>query len=116
MQRVRRWLQGRDGPHGVAQLSMSSIVNIDVMARIKQAAEEKVAADPKLVRSLLMGGGAALGGAGIGSALTHWHDDVLRNQAKNVAFGAGMATGLAGPQIIDALHSAVHPAPQGPSE
>ena len=31
-----------------------------------------------------------------------------RKRARNVGFGAGVATGFAGPQIVDALHAALH--------
>lgn len=75
---------------------------------LKHAAEAKVAAVPALVKALLAGGVGALGGG----ALTHMHDaserEAARAKAQNVGFGAGVATGMAGPQIVDALHSLTH--------
>lgn len=75
---------------------------------LKHAAEAKVAVDPALVKALLAGGAGALGGG----ALMHMHDaserEAARTKAQNVGFGAGVATGMAGPQIIDALHSFTH--------
>lgn len=80
----------------------------DVVQRLKLAAEAKVAVDPTLVKALLAGGAGALGGG----ALMHMHDaterEAARARAQNVGFGAGVATGMAGPQIIDALHSFTH--------
>lgn len=88
---------------------MSNVVNIDVVTRLKQAADEKVAADPKLVRKLLGGGALALGGTGLGLGALHAHDEAIRDRARNTGFGAGLAAGIAGPQIVDALHGALHP-------
>lgn len=89
---------------------MNAVVNIDVVARLKQAAETKAAADPALVKTLLAGGAGALAGGGLGSLFMHEHDQAARERARNTAFGAGIATGLAGPHIVDALHSTIHPA------
>lgn len=89
---------------------MSAVVHIDVLARLKQAAETKAAADPALVKALLAGGAGALGGGALGALFTHEHDQAARERARNVGFGAGVATGLAGPRIVDALHAAQHPA------
>lgn len=80
----------------------------DAVQRIKLAAEAKVAVDPNLVKALLAGGAGAIGGG----ALMHMHDaserEAARAKAQNVGFGAGVATGMAGPQIVDALHSFTH--------
>lgn len=80
----------------------------DVVHMLKQAAEAKVAADPALVKALLAGGGGLLAGG----ALMHAHDAAATEHAKqragNVGFGAGVATGMAGPQIVDALHALTH--------
>jgi hypothetical protein len=80
----------------------------DAVHMLKQAAEAKVAADPALVKALLAGGGGLLAGG----ALMHAHDAAQAEQEKrragNIGFGAGVATGMAGPQIIDALHSITH--------
>jgi len=88
---------------------MSPVVNIDVLVRLKQAAEVKAAANPALVKALLAGGAGALGGGALGALLTHAHDEEARNRARNTSFGAGVAAGIAGPRIIDALHAAQHP-------
>lgn len=82
-----------------------------VIARIKQAAADKVAADPRLVRSLISGGAGALLGGGALAALSRSREDAAVDQARNTAFGAGMAAGLAGPRIVDVLHAALHPQP-----
>jgi hypothetical protein len=80
----------------------------DILARIGRAAAEKVAADPALVRALLAGGGGLLAGGALAGGLVHEHDEAARRRAGNTGFGAGVATGLAGPQIIDALHAITH--------
>lgn len=86
---------------------MAAATHIDVVSRLKQAAEAKTAANPMLVKALLAGGGVLGGGA-----LMHAHDaaerEKVRAQARNTGFGAGIATGMAGPQIIDALHALTH--------
>ncbi len=79
----------------------------DVVHMLKQAAEAKVAADPALVKALLAGGGLLAGGA-LGAGLEHMHDRAAKERAQNSSFGAGIATGMAGPQIIDALHTLTH--------
>lgn len=88
---------------------MSAVVHIDVLARLKQAAETKAAADPALVKALLAGGAGALLGGGVASALTHSHDEAARERARNTAFGAGVATGMAGPHIVGALNTQLNP-------
>jgi len=87
---------------------MSNLVHIDIVSRLKQAAEAKTAADPALVKALLAGGAGALAGGGVGALLAHSRDQEAIERAKNTGFGAGVATGVAGPQIIDALHGLVH--------
>jgi len=87
---------------------MSDVVHIDVVSRLKQAAEAKIAANPALIPALLAGGAGLLGGGALAANLMHSHDEVARERARNTAFGAGAATGMAGPQIIDALHAAMH--------
>lgn len=86
--------------------------DIDVVSRLKQAAEAKIAADPALAKLLLAGGAGALLGTGIGAGLTHSHDEIARRRAKNTAFGAGVATGLAGPAIVHGLDARLSPQPQ----
>jgi hypothetical protein len=80
----------------------------DVVHMLKQAAEAKVAADPALVKALLAGGGGLLAGGALGAGLEHMHDQAAKERARNTAYGAGVATGMAGPQIIDALHAITH--------
>lgn len=88
---------------------MHSSHDIPALVRLKRAAEEKVALDPALVRMLLAGaGGVALGG-GIGASLAHSHDEQARERTKNTAFGAGVATGLAGPRLVGALNERINP-------
>lgn len=87
---------------------MSEVVHIDIITRLKQAADAKIVANPALIRTLLAGGAGLLGGGVLAAKLTHDHDAIAQERARNTAFGAGAATGLAGPQIIDALHAVVH--------
>lgn len=82
---------------------MSNVVHM-----LKQAAEGQVLANPALMKALLAGGGGLLAGGMLGSHLTHKRDEAAKERAQNESFGAGMATGLAGPTIIDALHSLTH--------
>ena len=89
---------------------MSNVVDM-----LKQAAASKVAADPALVKALLAGGGGLLAGGALGAGLMHSHDEDARERARNVGFGAGVATGMAGPKIIDVLHSLTHPTQGGMS-
>jgi hypothetical protein len=76
----------------------------DAVKRIKLAAEAKVAADPRLVAALLAGGAGALGGG----ALMHARDAAETNKARARAQNVGFGAGVAGPQIIDALHAFTH--------
>lgn len=80
----------------------------DVVHMLKQAAATKVAMEPALVKTLLAGGGGLLAGGALGALGTHEHDQASKERARNVGFGAGVATGMAGPQIVDALHSITH--------
>lgn len=80
----------------------------DVVHMLKQGAIVTAAANPALVKALLAGGAGALAGGGIGSLLTHEHDEAAKERARNTSFGAGVATGMAGPQIVDALHAFSH--------
>jgi len=86
---------------------MINQAHIDVVFRLKQAAEAKTAASSTLVKALLAGGGA-LGGGALAAGVMHAHDEAARERARNTGFGAGVATGMAGPQIIDALHGVMH--------
>lgn len=79
-----------------------------VVDRIKYAAAIKIAATPGLAKSLLLGGGGLVGGGLLGAAIMRHLDEKEKARAKNIAFGAGAAAGLAGPRIIDAIHGLVH--------
>ena len=87
---------------------MAPVDHIDYIARLKHAAEMKVAANPALIPALLAGGAGALGGGAIAASLVHNRDVAERERVRNTAFGAGAAAGLTGPQIIDALHATMH--------
>lgn len=80
----------------------------DVVHMLKQAAAAKVAMEPALAKALLAGGGGLLAGGGLGALVAHERDQAAKERARNTSFGAGVATGMAGPQIIDALHSFAH--------
>ena len=88
---------------------MSTPTHINIITRLKQAAEMKISADPALMKMLLAGGAGALLGTGLGSHFTHAHDEVDTARAKNTAFGAGVATGLAGPRIVGGLNARLNP-------
>ncbi len=79
---------------------MFSQENIALHAELIKTAETKIAIDPAVLKMLLTG---AAGGAAIGLptyALTHSHDMAEKERAKNRSFGAGVATGLAGPRLL----------------
>ena len=80
----------------------------DVIHMLKRAAAVEAAANPALVKALLAGGAGVLGGGLLGAGLMHSHDEEDRRRARNVGFGAGAATGIAAPHIVDALHRLVH--------
>jgi len=71
--------------------------NVALHAELLKAAEEKVALDPSALK-MLLAGGAAVGAPTY--LLTHAHDEREKARARNQSFGAGMATGLAGPQVL----------------
>jgi hypothetical protein len=78
-----------------------------LLSRLRHAAREKVAMDPSLAKMLLAGGAGALT-AGVPTALImKAHADEARNRARNVGFGAGVATGLAGPHIASGLQNVI---------
>lgn len=77
--------------------------NIALHAELLKEAEDKIALDPATLRMLLTGGaGAAVGGLGAG-LVTHHVDEKAKEQARNKAFGAGIATGVAAPRIMHGL-------------
>lgn len=90
---------------------MSTTRNTNVVDRIKSAAMTAVASDPSLVKMLLAGGAGALLGGGIGARVMHGHDEAARERTKNTAFGAGVATGLAGPGLVGNLNARLNPQP-----
>lgn len=60
--------------------------------------------DPGLTRMLLAGGTGAVA-AGVPIALImKAHENDARERARNIGFGAGAATGLAAPHIVNGLH------------
>jgi zinc transporter ZupT len=87
---------------------MSNSPTTDVIFRLKQAAMAQAAANPALVKALLAGGAGALVGGGLTGLLVHSHDAAEKERAKNMSFGAGVATGLAGPHLVDALQHVTH--------
>lgn len=89
--------------------------DIPALSRLKAAAEERVAAIPSLIPLLLAGAGGLAVGSGLGAhaATAHEHESVSR--ARNTAFGAGMATGLAGPRLVSRLDARLNPVDYTPS-
>jgi hypothetical protein len=80
-------------------------VSSSILDALVKAATVKTAADPGLTR-LLLAGGAGAAAAGIPTALLmHQHEQAAKERARNVGFGAGVATGISAPHIINALHS-----------
>lgn len=80
--------------------------DMNVIDRLRKAAAnlDKTAMDPGLSRSLLAGG---IGAAGVGiplALIARAHEQRAKERAGNVGFGAGVATGLAGPAIIHGLY------------
>jgi hypothetical protein len=80
-------------------------MTMSILDALRQAAAVKTAADPGLTRLLLAGGAGAAVGAIPTAMLMHRHEQAARDKARNVGFGAGVATGISAPHIIHALHS-----------
>ena len=76
---------------------MFALENVALHAELLKAAEEKLALDPSALKMLLAGGAAASVPTYL---LTHANDEREKTRARNRSFGAGMATGLAGPQVL----------------
>lgn len=79
---------------------MFSPENIALHSELLKTAEAKIAIDPAVLKMLLTG---AAGGVAVGLptyALTHHRDEMEKERAKNHSFGAGVATGLAGPRLL----------------
>lgn len=89
---------------------MSTPRDTDVVSRLKSAAMTTIASTPALAKLLLAGGAGALLGGGLGAGMAHAHDEEARQRTKNTAFGAGVATGLAGPRIVGTLNERLNPA------
>lgn len=74
--------------------------HIALHAELLKEAEEKVAVDPGLAKTLLTAGAGATA-AGIPMyMLMHHQAEAAREKTRNQAFGAGVASGLAGPRIL----------------
>src|SRR5438093_11583713 len=71
--------------------------SLSLHAELLKTAEEKLAIDPAALK-LLLAGGAAVGAPTY--LLTHARHERDRVRARNQSFGAGVATGLAGPQVL----------------
>jgi hypothetical protein len=71
--------------------------NVKRHAELLKTAEAKVALDPSALK-MLLAGGAAVGAPTY--LYTHARDEREKERARNRSFGAGMATGLAGPQVL----------------
>jgi energy-converting hydrogenase Eha subunit G len=83
--------------------------NIALHAELLKTAEEKVAIDPAVLKLLATG---LAGGVGVGVPVymaTRHYDDLAKERAKNQSFGAGVATGLAGPRILRGALNLVDP-------
>lgn len=78
--------------------------NITLHQALLKEAEDKLALDPSLVKTLLAGSGGALAGGGIAHLLTRAHDEKERIKTRNHSFGAGVAAGVAGPRVVRGLY------------
>jgi hypothetical protein len=84
---------------------MSDRSDMTVIDRLRAAAlsEVRTASD---LGPLIAAGGMGAAAAGIPIALMmRAHEREARNRARNVGYGAGVATGLAAPGIIRGLHN-----------
>jgi hypothetical protein len=80
-------------------------MNHRLLETLVSAATVKTAADPGLSRLLLAGGAGMLAGAVPTALIARAHEQAARQKARNVGFGAGVATGMSAPSIISTLHS-----------
>ena len=77
--------------------------HIALHRELLKTAEEKIALDPSLLKTLgLLGAGGALTAVPT-YLVTHARDEAERQKTKNHAFGAGLATGVATPKIMRGL-------------
>lgn len=85
---------------------MSSNPDMHVVDRLRAAALSLVkTAAPSGMGPLLAAGGVGAAAAGIPIALMmRAHERDARAKARNIGFGAGMATGLATPAIVHGLY------------
>lgn len=84
---------------------MSARPDMTVIDRLRAAslAVVRTASD---LGPLIAAGGVGAAAAGVPIALMmRAHEREARNRARNVGYGAGVATGLAAPGIIRGLHS-----------
>jgi len=72
-------------------------------ALIKQAEGALASVNPATWKMLLAGGAGAIGGGSIAHLATRALDEKEREATRNNAFGAGVATGVAGPHIVRGL-------------
>ncbi len=70
--------------------------HIALHAELLKTAEEKIALHPAVMKTLLTGAAVGLPTY----ALTRQHDEAEKARARNQSFGAGVATGLAGPSML----------------
>lgn len=84
---------------------MSANSDMHVVDRLRAAALSLVKTAGPGMGSLLAAGGAGAAAAGIPIALMmRAHERDARTKARNVGFGAGVATGLATPAIVHGLY------------
>lgn len=98
---------------------MATPGDIDIVGRLKQAAAMLAGTNPGpgLSKLLLAGGGGALVGGGLATALTshvlNERAEAERARTRNVSFGAGAAAGLAAPHLVQALNARLNPSGGG---
>jgi len=86
---------------------MADYSNMAVIDRLRVASLSMVRTASDL-RPLIAAGGVGAAAAGVPIALMmRAHEREARNRARNVGYGAGVATGLAAPGIIRGLHNMV---------
>ena len=84
---------------------MSDPLSMSVIDRLR-AASLSIVRTASDIGPLIAAGGMGAAAAGIPIALMmKAHERDARNRARNVGYGAGIATGLAAPGIIRGLHS-----------
>ena len=78
---------------------------IPLYRELFEDAEQKIAGvmSPEMLKMLLIGGGGVAAGAIPAGLIMHHLDEAKREKTRNRAFGAGVATGFAGPHILKGL-------------